>query len=130
MQKLFLEEKWEKTISAQDLEMIENIFKQTKNADNEQVRIIPIRFAVNHRTDLLCITLIHNFTNTNLNLTKVEIVLKKNGSELTSNLFEEQRLKLDAETSMPWTFIFPKGSYDEDKINGELTVDINYWQKD
>ncbi|MFC4401552.1 SLAP domain-containing protein [Gracilibacillus xinjiangensis] len=123
MQKLVLESKWEKTISPPDLDFIENVFNQTKITVNEQINFVPIRFAVNHRADLLCTTLIHNFTDSPLDLRKIEIIIKKGEKILTSYLFEEDRLQLDAKTSMPWTFIFPKHTYKEKELDGELTID-------
>ncbi|SER57160.1 SLAP domain-containing protein [Gracilibacillus ureilyticus] len=131
MQRLLLEDKWKKTISNQDLDIIEKVFNQTKTAEeNEQIRIVPIRFAVNHRKDLLCITLIHNYAETNVDLTKVEINIRKNDEILASHLFEENRLQLDAKTSMPWTFIFPEDVIGKHDISGELSIDINYWKND
>ncbi|MGN8646836.1 SLAP domain-containing protein [Gracilibacillus sp. HCP3S3_G5_1] len=108
MQRLFLEDAWNRTISEQDRLEIKKIFDQTKADADGGVTFVPIRSAVNHRNDLLITTLIHNFESTEADLTNINIQLFQEGKQLASQQMEEKRLYLPANTSMPWTFIFPE----------------------
>ncbi|WP_058306091.1 SLAP domain-containing protein [Gracilibacillus massiliensis] len=115
MQKLVLEEAWKTTISDQDHQDIVTIFNKTKETLK---KIIPIRSAFNHRDDLLITVLLHNFTDTKLDLRNVTIQLVKEEETLATQKFQDNRLLLEPITSMPWTFIFPKNSYSSlDKFN-------------
>ncbi|WP_163538608.1 SLAP domain-containing protein [Gracilibacillus sp. YIM 98692] len=114
MQRLVFEKKWEYTISANDKLQIQQLFKKTSsNPEQKSIDMYPIRFALNHRRDLLATMLIHNFTDQSINLSNMEISICYDKFEIAHHSFQEGRLRLQANTSMPWTFIFPEGSYDD-----------------
>ncbi|UOQ84532.1 SLAP domain-containing protein [Gracilibacillus salinarum] len=119
MQHLIFEEAWERTISDGDRQRIKDIFEKTKTASNDGISFIIIQVASNHRNDLLVTSLVHNFSNEPADLTNasVQLVDEHNG-EIGSMQVQDERLRIPADTSMPWTFIFPKlGDKEQSDIN-------------
>ncbi|MDX8046873.1 SLAP domain-containing protein [Gracilibacillus sp. S3-1-1] len=112
MQKLFFEDAWDRTISKEDRLNIKKVFEQTKKNAEEGITFVPVRSAINHRNDLLIISLIHNFQPEGTNLTNITIQLFQGDRHIASRHIKEERLRLSAKTSMPWTFIFPEIGYE------------------
>jgi SLAP domain-containing protein len=110
MQQLVLEEKWKQTISPQDLQTIEKFFQSTSK-NQEGVVFTPIRHARNHRNELLCSVIIHNFTDDKLSLIGSTLQLFHNDTIIAEESFHDTRLLLQPRTSMPWTFIYPNHPY-------------------
>lgn len=122
MQILQFEAKWDKTIAPADRENIENLFEETKHMDNENIVLLPIRQDYNHRHDLLVIVLLHNFTNQVFPFESIDLSYLEKGRLIAAHQFSFPKLTLPANTSMPWTFIFPEATQ-KDKAsfeNGQL----------
>lgn len=104
MQKLQFEAAWEKTISAQDRLLIEEVFHKTKEQD-KYISCYVIRTAINHKKQMLITTLIHNRTDQQLNFHNREVSIITEPGNFTQN-FTIDALKIPPYCSMPWTFIF------------------------
>ena len=113
MQKLQFEAAWEKTISAQDRILIEQVFQKTKE-QNQRISCSVIRTAINHKKQMLITTLIHNRTDQQLNFHNREVNIITEAGEITQN-FTIDTLKIPPYCSMPWTFIF------DESINFQFT---------
>jgi SLAP domain-containing protein len=110
MQKLIYEDAWERTISEKDRNIIENSFKDVIFQDNA-IQFTQVRWDVNYKKELLLIVLIHNCTNRNFSFMRKKLHYTVNGTVLAEHTFTFSNLIVEAHTSMPWTFIFPYGTY-------------------
>ncbi|MHA6252651.1 SLAP domain-containing protein [Oceanobacillus sp. CAU 1775] len=125
MQKLIFESAWDKTIAPEDRLKIETLFNETKNDPAEAIKPLPISQAYNHKEDLLVIVLIHNFTDKEFTFDNLDVVYKEGDKEIAAHHFTFSNLKLPEKTSMPWTFIFPKGTQISQAKLNDGTLIIN-----
>jgi len=111
MQQLQFEASWDKALAAEDRQTIEKIFNETKDINRVNILFSPLREAINHKGELLVTVLVHNFTDHQLDFTNTKLVYSIHGEVIAENIFTLRALSIPAFTSMPWTFIFPEGSY-------------------
>lgn len=123
MQKLIYEDAWARTISEKDRIIIENSFKNALPKGNS-IEITLVRWDMNYKNELLLIALIHNYTKHDFPFIKRNLQYVHNGRIFAENTFTYPNLVVQARTSMPWTFIFPKGSYKENEEfdNGRIEI--------
>lgn len=124
MQQLQFEASWDKALAAQDRQNIEKIFNKTKHLNTSDIICSPIREAINHKGALLVSVLVHNFTNYPLTFNHARLLYSIQGEVIADKAFTLPQLVIPSHVSMPWTFIFPKGSYTP-KIffeNGRLEI--------
>ncbi|MGY3715812.1 SLAP domain-containing protein [Sutcliffiella cohnii] len=124
MQQLRLEPAWDRTLSTNDRQHIEHIFQETKHIQNSRISFSPIREAKNHSEALLITVLIHNGTDQPLTFHNKRLKYKIRDEVIGDYLFTLPELSVPSNVSMPWTFIFPKGSYMRNVPfeNGELNI--------
>ena len=124
MQQLRFEPAWDRTLSTIDRQVIKNIFQETKHIHNSSIIFSPIREAKNHSEALLITVLIHNGTDQPLTIHNKRLQYKIRDEVIGDHLFHLPALSVPSNVSMPWTFIFPKGSYIRNVPfkNGELTI--------
>lgn len=124
MQQLQFESSWDKALWTQDRMTIEKIYNDTKHQNNSKIVFSPIREAFNHNEDLLVTVLAHNFTVQLFSFQNIQLRYSIQGELVGDHTFHLPRLTIPAQVSMPWTFIFPKGSYRSltSIANGRLEV--------
>ncbi|RLL47766.1 SLAP domain-containing protein [Oceanobacillus piezotolerans] len=110
MQRLEFEAAWDKTIAKRDREKIIDIFQGLTHKDKGIVFTF-LKQAINHRNDLLLMVLIHNYNAERAVFKSPKIRVKKQENIIAEYQFERQPPDLKGNTSIPWTFIFPQGSY-------------------
>ncbi|RTR33986.1 SLAP domain-containing protein [Robertmurraya yapensis] len=127
MQHLQYESSWDKALSTQDRINIERIFNDTKHQNDSKILFTPIREAINHNQDLLVTVLVHNLTSEPFLFQNNRLRYSIHGELVGEHIFHLPRLKIPAQVSMPWTFIFPKGNYRTRTSieNGRLEVSEN-----
>ena len=109
MQALLLEKAWERTISDADRSMIIEAFQEAVLSDKPAVQFSSLWQAMNHKKELLVTVIIHNIGKEAISFTDKTIkysVAAKTAAKHTFSL----PFFIQGETSMPWTFIFPKES--------------------
>lgn len=111
MQQLHFEASWDKALSAQDREQIVKLFNETKEKHFANIVFSPIREAINHRNELLITVLVHNFSAFPLTFENTRLIYSNEKMVLAEKLFTLPALSIPPKVSMPWTFIFPNGSY-------------------
>lgn len=111
MQQLQFEASWDKALAAEDRLEIKRIFDETKHHNLSEIVFTPIREAINHVESLLVTVLVHNFTNEVVNFRGAKLLYSIQGEVIAEETFTLPALTIPHKTSMPWTFIFPKGSY-------------------
>lgn len=124
MQQLKFEASWDKGLAAQDRQNIERIFSETKHLNSSDIICYPIREAINHKEALLVSVLVHNFTDRPLTFHNVRLLYSIQGGVIADKVFTLPSLSIPFQVSMPWTFIFPKGSYTPQTSykNGRLEI--------
>lgn len=125
MQQLAFEAAWDKTISKQDREEIELAFqKSLTKLKDEAIPFTTIWIAQNYKEELLVTALVHNQTNEPLRFHQTSVELWDGDKRLANHIFTIPSLHIKANTSMPWTFIFPRESYElpETIKNGKLKL--------
>ena len=101
------EKSWDKALASVDRTRIEQLFLHAKKSEN----FTAIREAVNHQETLLISVLIHNRSEKTLVFDQTSLDYELDGQHIAMALFTLPQLKIPPHTSMPWTFLFPKGSY-------------------
>ncbi|SDN42540.1 SLAP domain-containing protein [Fictibacillus solisalsi] len=117
MQRLIYESAWDKTIAEQDRKMIEEIFNETSEENGQNVAFPLIRSAMNHKGDLLVTCLIHNFGSEPFVIQDTVFTYKEDGELIAELAFTIPQVQLPPETSMPWTFIFPKALIHKEPVH-------------
>lgn len=122
MQTLQFEASWNKALSLSDREMIEELFQNTKNQETDIIRFTPIWEAVNYKDELLITVLVHNFTESNLEFHHTKLQYIQEEKLYAEHVFTVPQLTVPPNTSIPWTFIFPRESRKElsNPKNGKL----------
>ncbi|GAA0426622.1 SLAP domain-containing protein [Agaribacter marinus] len=113
MQRLVFEKAWDKTIDSQDRQDLVKAFEKANQADHPE-RFIPFWQARNHRDDLLITVIIQNLTDDILTLDGVRLTYDEKGYAIATHTFSDARLTLEPRCSMPWTFIFPKSTIQQE----------------
>lgn len=124
MQQLQFEASWDKALAAKDRQKLERIFNETKHQNSSVPFCVPIQVAINHKDALLVTVLIHNFSDDPLELNNTRLLYSIQGETIAEEQFTLPALRIPSEASMPWTFIFPKGSYQPHATfeNGKLEI--------
>lgn len=112
MQTLQYESAWNKTISQQDRSLVEETFKKVA-LTADPIQFTPLRIDWNYKRELLVIVIVHNTTESDYTFNQEKLSLKLHDVTLAEHTFTTPNLLVKAKTSMPWTFIFPVGSYQE-----------------
>lgn len=121
MQQLRFEEKWDKTLSDQDRQEIIKVFNSSKDSLDQKITFTPLWQAINHNNDLLVSVIVHNPTRERLTFQNKTVYFIANKDILANYTFNIPALKVEPFTSMPWTFIYPKTS-----LNQEITNNKGY----
>ena len=124
MQQLQFEASWDKALSLKDRQHIERLFNETKHLNNSGPYCIPIRVAINHEAALLVTVLVHNYLNAPLIFHNTRLLYSIQAETIAEEIFTLPNLTIPAKVSMPWTFIFPNGSYKKQSLfeNGQLEI--------
>jgi SLAP domain-containing protein len=109
LQKLVFESAWDRTLAERDRLEIERIFSEINAEGKEGYQAVLLKTAFNHKREFLVTVLLNNYSKIPMSLLGKKVVYKEKNR--TIGEFESAyTLEIPAETSMPWTFIFPAGS--------------------
>lgn len=125
MQKLIFESAWDKTIAEKDRERIKQSFKEATLAPGISIQFTALWEAKNHRGELLVAVLIHNTSQQDFSFYNQKMTYTVNGTIFAAHTFSPPII-VEKQTSMPWTFIFPAGSFDGFGEFEDGVLDINY----
>jgi len=124
MQQLQFEASWNKALAQKDREDIERIFNETKHSAQSNIQFTTLRVAINHEEALLVTVLVHNFTDNPLIFDNKRLLYSIQGEAIADEVFTLPAFTVPSRVSMPWTFIFPNGSYKKQSLfeNGQLEI--------
>ncbi|MFS0821729.1 SLAP domain-containing protein [Bacillus sp. 1P02SD] len=120
MQKLVLEDAWDRTISQKDREEFERIFQDVFPNLDMGITFTTVRIAVNHKNERLVTAMIHNSTEQTLVFENTTLEIWTEDKRFAEHKFTHPTLQVPPETSMPWTFIFP----DTVEVPGSATLTL------
>ncbi|WP_179123867.1 SLAP domain-containing protein [Paraliobacillus ryukyuensis] len=113
MQQLQFEDAWKRTISDQDRKLIYQVFNDTVIDTSSTIKVSNVRHDTNHKEEELMISIIHNFSESDFTLSNCYIEYLENKTVIATQHFHFPTITIPAHTSMPWTFIFPKESFEQ-----------------
>ncbi|EZH66385.1 hypothetical protein DH09_10655 [Bacillaceae bacterium JMAK1] len=112
---LDLDEKWQKTLPDKDIEDLKTLVDRLERPKVTEVNLLGLKAAKRDSGDIQLIILIRNGSEKTVNLEKVPLVLEDaEGDILAKAAFTPKDLKVKANTSKPWVFIFPKSMLKKD----------------
>lgn len=123
-QTLQFEAAWEKQVSPQDRQLIEACFQQAKNGKGNNSSLDYVRHDYNHRQALLVLVLMHNEQKEAMTFTAKQLYCFNQAEKQIATKEFTLPFTIPAETSMPWTFIFPKNTYEHVDVKSELSLKI------
>ncbi|MCM3739490.1 SLAP domain-containing protein [Oceanobacillus luteolus] len=124
MQQLVFQSAWDKQIAPNDREKIIKLFNSSKDDLHTEITFLPIKQAFNHEHALLVTVLIHNFTDIDFPIENLQLSYYETNHPVAEHSFSFPGLTVTANTSMPWTFIFPHSSWLSEPLlqDGELII--------
>ena len=123
MQKLEFESAWDRTLALPDRLKIEQVFSELDHKHNEGQQSVILKTAFNHKNDFLVTVLVNNYAKQPFSLAEKNVVYKEKAGTI-SEMDSPYSLEVPANTSMPWTFIFPAASIQKEPsgASGELIL--------
>jgi SLAP domain-containing protein len=109
LQKLVFESAWDRTLAQKDRHEIERVFSEFVVERKVGQQAVLLKTAFNHKREFLVTVLLNNYSKVPMSLLGKKIVYKE-GDQTLGEFKSVYTLEVPAETSMPWTFIFPAGS--------------------
>ncbi|MFD1067254.1 SLAP domain-containing protein [Oceanobacillus locisalsi] len=116
---LVFESKWHKALPDTDRQKIEQTFQHKVPAEsaNKSITFTPLWQARNHRSNLLVTVLINNFSKQPYSFEHSTLEYIEEDVVKARKEFTLDRVLVPPDSSMPWTFIFPKSSFINHSIN-------------
>ncbi|MDM5314612.1 SLAP domain-containing protein [Fictibacillus sp. b24] len=123
MQNLAFESAWDRTLAHQDRSEIERVFSRLDHDQKVGQQAVILKTAFNHKEEFLVTVLVNNYSKEPFSLEGKKVVYNE-GGELISEMKSQYVLEIPAQTSMPWTFIFPAAALKKmpSKEFGELII--------
>lgn len=120
---LDLEESWEKSLADKDKEQLENLVKSMTPPKPGEVNFMGIQARQADDGSLHVTLLIRNGSDNGLALQQLPLIVEDaSGDVIAKGGFKLENLSVRANTSKPWTFIFPKELLLKDEI------DLSKWK--
>ncbi|MFB4169935.1 SLAP domain-containing protein [Virgibacillus sp. JSM 102003] len=126
MQRLTFHPSWDKGLSDDDREWINHIFQETRISNQCNIEFTPLWDALNHKGDLLVTVLVHNTGEKNFFFDNHDLIYSVNNQTMAEHCFMLPNFIIEPTTSMPWTFIFPYGTFtteNQSLKDGVLTME-------
>ncbi|MGM7681954.1 accessory Sec system S-layer assembly protein [Cytobacillus sp. Hm23] len=105
---LDLEESWEKSLADEDKEKLQQLIKQTPAPKEGEVNFMSLQGRQTEDNSLHVTMLIRNGSNKDVTFQKMPLIVEDaSGEVIAKGGFELDSFQVKANTSKPWTFIFP-----------------------
>lgn len=120
---LDLEESWEKSLADTDKEKLEQLVKSITPPKAGEVNFMGIQARIHEDGSLHTMLLIRNGSEKNVKLEQLPLTVEDaSGDVIASGGFKFDNLEVKANTSKPWTFIFPK------ELLQKESIDLSTWK--
>lgn len=106
---LDLEESWEKSLAAEDRQKLQALVQSLQPPKPGEVNFMGLQARQTEQGDLHVTLLIRNGSDKNIHIQQLALqVYDASGDVVASGAFALDNFEVKANTSKPWTFIFPK----------------------
>ena len=120
---LDLEESWEKSLADHDKEKLDQLVKSITPPKAGEVNFMGIQARMDENGSLHTTLLIRNGSEKNVKLEQLPLIVEDaSGEVIAKGGFQLDHLEVKANTSKPWTFIFPK------ELLLKETIDLSKWK--
>lgn len=121
--RLDLEESWEKSIDEKTKKMLEKLVAEAPPLKPNEVNFLGVSAKQQENGDLVVTILIRNGNEKNITLEQIPLGIQDaTNEEIARGSFTLENLTVDANTSKPWSFIFPKSMILKEKL------DLSRWK--
>lgn len=105
---LDLEQSWEENLSSERKEHLKQLVEKMPRLKQNEVNIMGLEAKVNEEKNLVVTLLIRNGSLKNIQLEQLPLVVEDASKQvIAKGVFTLDKLEVKANTSKPWTFIFP-----------------------
>jgi SLAP domain-containing protein len=103
------------------------VFQEAVLSGTPAIQFSPLWQAINHKKELLVTVIIHNISEESFHFTDQTVIYSIGEKILAKHTFSLPFL-IKANTSVPWTFIFPKEKFlsDQTPADGKLELAKSY----
>jgi SLAP domain-containing protein len=106
--RLLLHETWERAVSTKDREKFQELFDTSPSPRENELLFLPVRAGINYENHLFATVLIQNGSKQDLFFENFPLIINDANMLAAEHRFTINELVVKANTSTPWTFIFPK----------------------
>ncbi|MGG3855729.1 accessory Sec system S-layer assembly protein [Caldifermentibacillus hisashii] len=119
---LDLDESWEKALPQEEIERLQKIVEQLPKLKENELNLTGLQANIADNGDLHITVLIRNGSDKNMNLEKIPLrVVDATGDIIAEGGFSLNNFTVKANTTKPWTFIFP------DSLIKKENIDLSRW---
>ncbi|CUA80785.1 accessory Sec system S-layer assembly protein [Anoxybacillus suryakundensis] len=119
---LELDDSWENSLSEEDKKELERLVRSLPRLGENEVNIVGLQATTDEEGNLVVGLLIRNGNQKDIQFKKLPLVVEDASGEVIARGLFTLDLQIKANTSKPWTFIFPKSLILKEKI------DLRQWQ--
>ncbi|WP_138419947.1 accessory Sec system S-layer assembly protein [Aquibacillus sediminis] len=120
---LDLAQTWKESLADETIEHLENIVSNATPLKPGEVNFMGISIKQHDNQDLAVTLLIRNGSEKNINLEQIPLKVEDaSGDVIAQGNFKLNQFEVKANTSKPWTFIFPKSMVTKE------TLDLSKWK--
>lgn len=119
---LDMEESWEKSLSDEDKQKLEQLVRSLAPPKEGELNFMGLQAKMGEDGSLIVTLLIRNGSYKNVRLEKLPLVVEDANKEIVARGAFSLQLEVKANTSKPWTFIFPKSLLTKEHI------DLSAWR--
>ena len=106
--RLDLEASWEQALSTQQREHLKKLMETLPPLSVGEINFMGLEAKINEKRDLIVTLLIRNGSDKNIQLEQIPLVVEDaSGDIVCKGVFRLEHFEVKANTSKPWTFIFP-----------------------
>ncbi|WLR49031.1 accessory Sec system S-layer assembly protein [Halobacillus litoralis] len=120
---LDLEETWEKSLDTEEIDKLEEYVSTITPPKPGEVNFLGLQVTFSDEGNLHVTLLVRNGNEEDITLKSIPLVVEDaTGKVIAKGGFKLNDLKVKANTSKPWTFVFPKNKVNRDE------VDLSRWK--
>ncbi|QOR66294.1 accessory Sec system S-layer assembly protein [Cytobacillus suaedae] len=122
-QTLDLDEGWKKALPEDKVAQLQAMVEKLPPLKPGEVNFMGLEASVNENEDLVVTILLRNGSDRNINLEQVPLVVEDaTNTAVAKGLFTLENFEVKANTTKPWTFVFPKS------LQLVETIDLSKWK--
>ncbi|MGG6433281.1 accessory Sec system S-layer assembly protein [Anoxybacillus sp. D401a] len=118
---LDLDESWQKALSKEDKLELEQFVRSLPRLRENEVNMTGLQATIDENGNLVISLLIRNGTRKHIQLKQLPLLVKDSSKEIIARGLFTLDLEIKANTSKPWTFVFPK------ELILKENIDLSQW---